>query len=431
MKFYLYLTGIVISIGMLVIFLPIRWKVDLYSSRVALGSRSDYESLDNMTKGGYVLVEKKINPRKAAKMLDDKSAYLGALEFSDGYKDALEAERIRKKKELFFRAFDPDPKRIYTPSEVYAKMRRAVLERSVDLILLDHVPENVYEKFKKEFRVSERPFPHPELPWKRWIFSIPVFLILSSLSPILSLLMLIVALLNYDISLSISSILSTLAVYKWSKKNPFYLFFSFMLLGLITNASMSDFFHMNGVLDFRGVKLSLILLPGLLFLKGLSDNEWALKNKKFKLVLGIIVIIIGYYTYRSGNYAHALPYEIRIRDFLDEAFWIRPRFKEVFGYTFLFFAFSRSKWSFLYEFLGSIALVSTFNTFCHIKTPIYTSIYRSLLAFGIALGFYMIIKGGMKVAENRTRADEITARRHNGKQREDGEDSKGFGEKGR
>ncbi len=430
MKFYLYISGLVLTAGFLVLFLPVRWKMDAFSSAVAVGNRAEYETLENITSGGYVLVEKKHDPYSVAKILDEKSAYLGAVEFSDGYDHALKAERIRKRKGLFFRAFDPDPKRIYTPSEIYAKMRRAVLERSVDLILLDHVPESVREKFLKNFKISERPFPHPGLPWKRWIFSIPVFLILSSLSPVLSILMIVLAFFNYDVSLSVSSILSTLAVYKWTKKNPYYLFLSFLLLGLITNAAMSNFFYMNGILDFRGVKLSLVLLPGLLILRRLFENEWVFRSKKFALITSLILAAVAYYVYRSGNHAHALPYEIKIRDFLDQALWIRPRFKEVFGYTFLFFAFSESKWAFLYEFFGSIALVSTFNTFCHIKAPIYTSIYRSFLAFGIALGFYMIIKGGMRVAENRTRADEIGSRRHIGKQKEDGKDIEGSGEKG-
>lgn len=430
MKFYLYVSGLVLTTGLLMLFLPVRWKLDLFSSSVALGSRSEYETVNGVTNGGYVLVEEKSDPYKLAETLDKKSAYLGAVEFSDGYDQALRAERMRKKRELFFRAFDPDPKRIYTPSEIYAKMRRAVLERSVDLILLDHVPENVREKFKKNFRISERPFPHPSLPWKRWIFSVPVFLILASLSPIISILMVVVALFNYDISLSVSSILSTLAVYKWTKRNPYYLFLSFLSFGLITNAAMSNFLYMNGISDFRGVKLSLVLLPGLLILKRLFENPWVFKSRKFIVIISLVFAAVAYYVYRSGNYAHALPYEIKIRDFLDETLWIRPRFKEVFGYTFLFFAFSESRWAFLYEFFGSIALVSTFNTFCHIKAPIYTSIYRSFLAFGMALGLYMIIKGGMRVVENRSRAGEVSTRRYVREQEENGKDIERSGEKG-
>ncbi len=423
MKLWMYIIGVVTSIGLATLFLPIRWKVDLSSSVVSLGRASYYENLRSSTNGGYVLVREKSDPRKIAKVLDEKKAYLGALEFSDGYESSLRAEVLRKEKKLFFRAFDPDPKMRYSPSEIYAKMRRAVLERSVDLILTDHVPENIVEKFRRSFKTSERPFPNPGIPWKKWMFSVPIFIILGSLSPAISVTMLILAIFQYDLSISISSILATVAIYKWTKKNPFYLFLAFLLLGIITNASLSDFLHMNGVLDFRGVKLSLAFLPLLVLSRGLVENGWFFKKKKYVISSAVFLVLVVYYIYRSGNYGHALPYEIQIRDFLDRVLWIRPRFKEVFGYSFIFFAFGRSRWSFLYEFFGSIALASTFNTFCHIKAPIYTSIYRSLLAFGISYGIYLIIKGGIRVAENKPGANEVNPRGSERKQKEDGKDS--------
>jgi hypothetical protein len=405
MKRWLFVTGMVMSTLLVVIFVPIRWRSDLLSSRVALGSREEYDTPEKITIGGYVLVEKKVDPKKLSEEIDGRKAYLGAVEFTDGYNDALKAEILRKEKRLFFRAFDPNPKGVYSPNEIYAIMRRAIRERSVDLIITDSVPKDIERKFRERFKIVERPFPHPEVPLHGWIFLIPILLILASLSPALALIGLVIAFFSFDIAVSFSSILSTLAVYKW-RRNSLTLFLSFLVLGILTSASLSNFMYLNGVLNFKGVKLSLVLLPSVVLIKGLVENDWILKSKT--TLLGVILVLgaVGaIYIIRSGNQGFVFPYERQIRDFLDSVFWVRPRFKELFGYVFLFIWFnSRSRWRFVFEFFGSIALVTTFNTFCHIKAPIYTSIYRSFLAFFIAYGIYLLL-GGVKLAENRAGSD--------------------------
>ena len=422
MKLWYFRLGMILSLVFLAFFIPIRWKLDSASSKVAIGKRTDYETPEKISSGGYVLIEKEIDPKEMAERLDEKRAYLGAVEFTDGYENALRAEILRKEKRLFFRAFDPNPKGDSTPEEIFAKMRRAVRERSVDLIIVDSVPKEVVEKFEKSFKTSERPFPHPGFPVKKWVFFIPLLLILASLSPVFSIVGILISIFSYDIAVSFSSILSTLAVYKYSKKNALRLFLGFLFLGLVTNASLSDFLHLNGVLDFRGVKIALILLPVLVLLKGLSENDWIFDRKKDLMILLVVVFaLIALYVLRSGNTSLSFPFERKVRDFLDSALWIRPRFKEIFGYFFLFLFFkSNSRWKFLYEFFGSIALVTTFNTFCHIKAPIYTSIYRSFLAFFLSYILFLGL-GGVRLAEVGASPDKPEDGRSEGKQDKDRE----------
>ena len=422
MKLWYFRIGIILSLVFLALFIPIRWKLDLASSKVAMGKRADYETPEKVSSGGYVLIEEEIDPKEIAERLDEKKAYLGAVEFTDGYESALRAEILRKEKRLFFRAFDPNPKGDSTPDEIFAKMRRAVRERSVDLIIVDSVPKEVVEKFEESFKTTERPFPHPGIPMKNWIFFIPLLLILASLSPVFSIIGIAISIFSYDIAVSFSSILSTLAVYKYSKKSAIHLFLGFLVLGLLTNASLSDFLHLNGVLDFRGVKVAFILLPILVLLKGISENDWIFERKRDLTVLLVVAgALIALYVLRSGNTSFSFPFERRVRDFLDGALWIRPRFKELFGYFFLFLFFkSSSRWRFLFEFFGSIALVTTFNTFCHIKAPIYTSIYRSFLALFLSYILFLGL-GGVGIAQTGPGSNKPEDGRSEGKQDKDRE----------
>ncbi len=418
MKAWFYKTGILAGIFLVVLFLPVRWSSDVKAFSVSLGRRSDFSRVEEFRSGDYVLVEDEIDPSSLAREADEKKAYIGAVEFTDGYEPALRAEIFRRKKELFFRAFDPNPKGIYSPDEILAKMRRAVRERSVDLIIIDNVPQEVTKEFKKSFKTVEKPFPHPSIPLPRWPFLAVLLILSASFSPLMALLSLATAFFSFDVSVSVSSIVSTLALYRWTKRNPFLMFLSFLLLGILTNAALSDFLHMNGVIDFRGVKISLILLPLLVILRGLAEKE---KMERGDLwVLGLILAGGAYYVFRSGNYGAALPLETKLRDFLDAVFWIRPRFKELLGYVFLFLAFKGdSRWRYVYEFLGSVALVTTFNTFCHVKAPIFTSIYRSFLAFFLASLVYLALRGGAGIAQARTRSDESRDGGSRGKRAED------------
>ena len=399
--FYIYLVS---SLTMIAVFLPVRWRSDLKAMDFALTTNAEgyvviRREIPFIPPDSYVLPEdmRGIDLEELGKELDDREAYLGYMEF---YKDAGEVMKLirtRKHKEKMFRVHtlqrgEFEKLRLDFDS-VYMRLRRAVLERSIDLIWLKNLPEGyvpkLEKKLKNEFKghVVERPSPHPPLPITTWPFAIAILFLLASYKPILALVAGVIMLSNYDLGISAGSILSTLALYS-RFKDPYSLFANFLLLGIITNASLSDFDHLNQIEIFRGVKISLVMLPALIFMRGFLENLSVVKNKKILYLSGIAFALIGvYYVMRSGNFAPVALFERKMRDLLEKIFWIRPRFKEIFGYP-LLFAFRElewTDWSFIIEALGSIALVSTFNTFCHVKTPIFVSIYRSALGFG--LGF--------------------------------------------
>ena len=111
----------------------------------------------------------------------------------------------------------------------------------------------------------------------------------------------------------------------------------------------------------------------------------------------IIVLIL-----RSGNYM--IPYipllDAPIRESVESFFTIRPRTKEfLIGYPFLLltFIYVDREWNrnsvWFFNVLGSVALISIINSFCHIHTPLIISLLRVVIGigFGICMGaFYML-----------------------------------------
>jgi len=149
-------------------------------------------------------------------------------------------------------------------------------------------------------------------------------------------------------------------------------------------------------LEFRGVKLSLVSLPLFIFFKGLYKER---KNwRKFLPFLFILIPVGIYYILRSGNFGWVSSFERNFRDFLESILWVRPRFKEILAFPFFLTLkhFEKYRWFFIVEAFGSIALVSMFNTFCHIKAPIFVSLYRTVLSLGISIPLAFIIKKILK-----------------------------------
>jgi hypothetical protein len=174
-------------------------------------------------------------------------------------------------------------------------------------------------------------------------------------------------------------------------------------------ALYSDPVYLQQVVSFNGVKLALVLpavLVGVYFYCGprrvnsiyyvfrrLSYTYLTTNTMLLTVVMMMIVII---YLIRSGNYMQGLEVEHEFRAFLENVFFVRPRFKEMFvGYPALFLGFlfinrdtSRNiLW--IFNVLGVIALISFVNSFCHFHTPVLISLYRSML--GLILGGFFAI----------------------------------------
>lgn len=203
-------------------------------------------------------------------------------------------------------------------------------------------------------------------------------------------------------------------------KTPIWklLFYPFLaiLVGYIVNSMLSEAVFLNQIFLFRGVKLSLITLPGLVMLKELLDPEnKVIKTKLSRVDLLIaIIVILGafYYILRSGNTSLALNFERRFRDFLERIFLTRPRFKELIGYPFLFvYVFGHRKllkrYSFLVPVIGSVGIVSTVNTFCHIRAPLWLSTLRSVEGIGIGYMLGSLLNHFLKGSGNKNGEEKL------------------------
>lgn len=174
---------------------------------------------------------------------------------------------------------------------------------------------------------------------------------------------------------------------------------------------------------YRGVKLTFIL-PLILFAiimirkyyahKSYSWQEIVEKCKVFlnhpitvKYVLaGLVFLIIGLiYIGRSGHTA-GIPVsglEIKLRWFLEDEMYARPRTKEfLIGHPMFFllaFAYLKNfatKWKILIGIVATMGQSSLVQTFCHMRTPIYMSFIRAW--DGVELGTIIGIIGILLLA---------------------------------
>lgn len=126
-------------------------------------------------------------------------------------------------------------------------------------------------------------------------------------------------------------------------------------------------------------------------------------NKKLIIQFTLIIFIILVFFFRLF-FDRPFPLEMSIRDFLEKIFFIRPRFKEIIFYPFLFYfvlvnssnyiknsinenVINLFKKEFFLIFLGYFPVISFLNSSYHFHTPFYITIYRSAIPFA----FYIIL----------------------------------------
>ena len=130
-------------------------------------------------------------------------------------------------------------------------------------------------------------------------------------------------------------------------------------------------------------------------------NEVINRFKNLKLyhfVIGICILTVLYiYITRSGNGGNASEFELKIRAFMEKVLYVRPRTKEfLIGYPALFMAYylyNKNIKNYQYILiLGSIATMSTVNTFTHLHTPFLYSLLRTIygVVFGAGIGILYI-----------------------------------------
>ena len=333
------------------------------------------------------------DPKAYADQADQYGVWIGMLEFNDSTNFVKKIVSMRKQPEKFFRIHtirqEEVEKMKLTDSMIYYRFRRAILERSIDMIWIQPLEnvnvEAILRRIAKQFgKPKAVPSPNSSPFNFQWLAFLSMVLLLFSRRPLIGLFTAPLWFWNSSIAVSIVSILATVLLYSHRKKHLLPMFY--LILGLLTNAALWDFWHVNDLDVYRGVKLSISLLPLFVLMKSVI-REWKWLKKYWLLGVAVMAGSGFYYLSRSGNTAFVAYFERQFRDVLEGLLWVRPRFKEIVGYPAfaLWLSFPNFKWSFVFELLASVALVSTFNTFCHIKTPLMVSLYRSI--FSIAVGY--------------------------------------------
>lgn len=196
------------------------------------------------------------------------------------------------------------------------------------------------------------------------------------------------------------------------RKGPFWLDWLLISLGTLLGTFFIGALGANrsfilGLEVFRGVKVAL-LLPLMVLAYYLYRERFAGKWKEMLpslpviLSLGFLAVALFFYINRSGNFP-LIPvpqWEIALREFLERVLVIRPRFKEfMWGHPFLLaglYLFRQNKWPWIASFsilLGCMGLITMINSFTHFHTPLWVSLWRSILSIvlGAGLGLLMVL----------------------------------------
>jgi hypothetical protein len=192
------------------------------------------------------------------------------------------------------------------------------------------------------------------------------------------------------------------------------------LAGAVFVGSMlADVKYMLEMDIFRGVKFSQILPFGIFLImfiiyimnkeddsvKSIVNTTVKFLNKEIKIYYVILAGIIGAAAYiyisRTGHETDIQPsdFEMISRNFMEYALIARPRTKEfLIAFPAIFGAvFAASKKSELFTGIfmlaGAMGTSSVINTFSHIRTPIYLSFARTVIAlgFGIIIGCVLVL----------------------------------------
>ena len=160
----------------------------------------------------------------------------------------------------------------------------------------------------------------------------------------------------------------------------------------------------SGTMGFMGVKVAFVVPIVLVMLRWVQHHHtmtalirhWQAPVRwgdALLVVLGLLVVAV--YLVRSGNdmAGQVSGFEIGLREKMEQWFGVRPRTKEwLIGYPLLGMAAWPLAWVRRWRPFclagGSVALISGINSFCHVHTPVWVSVCRSL--WGGVIGFSLI-----------------------------------------
>ncbi|MGB4438261.1 MAG: DUF5693 family protein [Sedimentibacter sp.] len=189
---------------------------------------------------------------------------------------------------------------------------------------------------------------------------------------------------------------------------------------VFVDAILADVKYMLEMDIFRGVKFAQILPFGIFMImyliyflnkeeedpvKSAINTSVKILNKEIKIYYGIVAGIIGVVGYiyisRTGHETNIQPSNIEMisRNFMEYVLLARPRTKEfLIAFPSIFAAvYAASKksefFTAIFMLASAIGTSSVINTFSHLRTPIYLSFSRTIIAlgFGIIIGCIAVI----------------------------------------
>ena len=184
---------------------------------------------------------------------------------------------------------------------------------------------------------------------------------------------------------------------------------------LLLTAVGSDRASLLGIEPFAGVAATLVVPPALfLFHEALRFRrpaEWVTSLWTHPVRLGEVALAVGIaaalalIVMRRGNFPAlaASGLELTVRDALSEWF-VRPRFKELFGHPAALLGLVQSTWpAWIRSALlaaGVVAQATILNSFSHYHTPLLISLQRSVIALvlGILIGLVVVAVARVSVA---------------------------------
>ncbi len=190
-------------------------------------------------------------------------------------------------------------------------------------------------------------------------------------------------------------------------KNLLLFIGAIFISGICISNFLFSYSSFMGSLKVSGIKVGFLLPFIMWIIQYIRFNKYKFKEiLKIKIdllyfiILNTAIFLIVFLLLRSGNYYLTISsLELKLRQVLENIFFIRPRFKELIFYAFLFLLFFGrnirviKKNLFLVYFPALISISTTINSFLHIHTLSYYTILRSLIGMGIGFIIGGVILG--------------------------------------
>lgn len=176
--------------------------------------------------------------------------------------------------------------------------------------------------------------------------------------------------------------------------------------GLMIGGGLSSTDFMLQINQFMGVKLAHIIpFLILLLLIYLSERDTVTSILTYPLnVLSLLLILVFvgggiFYILRTGNISSEAvwDFEIKARTLLERLMLVRPRTQEfLIGYPSIFLALeflrTNREVGTIFSIISLITPISIINSFCHIHTPIYITVFRAFNGFilGSIVGYLLV-----------------------------------------